>query len=102
SRASKVNGTIYVVARTATTPVGVYDSKSIASVERMIRHIEVIHRAPRSGLFYVKHGVHLTEDSEALYKPMLPFAPPRTTVVVLRVGNKSNKREIQMEVIEVE
>ncbi|KAJ5867818.1 hypothetical protein N7534_002371 [Penicillium rubens] len=47
-------------------------------------------------------GAHLTEDSEALYKPLLPFAPPRTTIVVPRIGNKSNKREIQMEVTEVE
>lgn len=46
--------------------------------------------------------VHVIDDFEALYKRILPFAPPRTTVFVPRMATKGNKQEIQMEVIAVE
>ncbi|KAJ6132620.1 hypothetical protein N7471_007835 [Penicillium samsonianum] len=111
SQAFKVNGTIYVAAQAANMPRGGHLAESIASAERMIRNIEAILKAAGSGLdrivkttvyFTENMWVHLIDDFEALYKRILPFAPPRTTVFVPRIGTKGNKQEIQMEVIAVE
>lgn len=113
-------------------PRAAHLNESLASAEKMIRNIEAILKAAGSGLdriikttvgseHFVAFGsfgakcrsfsqvyftenmwVHLIEGFEALYKRILPFAPPRTTVFVPRMGHKGNRQEIQMEVIAVE
>lgn len=111
SQAFKVNGTIYVAAQIANMPRAAHLNESLASAEKMIRNIEVILKAAGSGLdriikttvyFTENMWVHLIEGFEVLYKRILPFAPPRTTVFVPRMGHKGNRQEIQMEVIAVE
>ncbi|CAI7628105.1 unnamed protein product [Penicillium palitans] len=107
----KVNGTIYVAAQIANMPRAAHLNESLATAEKMIRNIEAILKAAGSGLdriikttvyFTENLWVHLIEGFEALYKRILPFAPPRTTVFVPRMGHKGNRQEIQMEVIAVE
>ncbi|KAJ5196818.1 hypothetical protein N7449_007297 [Penicillium cf. viridicatum] len=107
-------------------PRAAHLNESLASAEKMIRNIEAILKAAGSGLdriikttvgsdilwlldrlelnvyFTENMWVHLIEGFEALYKRILPFAPPRTTVFVPRMGHKGNRQEIQMEVIAVE
>ncbi|KAJ5850625.1 hypothetical protein N7455_010481 [Penicillium solitum] len=126
SQAFKVNGTIYVAAQVANMPRAAHINESLATAEKMIRNIEAILKAAGSGLdriikttvgsdnswlsdhlelnvyFTENLWVHLIEGFEALYKRILPFAPPRTTVFVPRMGHKGNRQEIQMEVIAVE
>ncbi|KAJ5533954.1 hypothetical protein N7527_000208 [Penicillium freii] len=98
-------------AQIASIPRAAQINESLASAEKMIRNIEAILKAAGSGLdriikttvyFTENLWVHLIEGFEALYKRILPFAPPRTTVFVPRMGHKGNRQEIQMEVIAVE
>ncbi|CAI7577732.1 unnamed protein product [Penicillium bialowiezense] len=102
----KVNGTIYVAAQIAAGPrVGFFIGPPAVTAERIFLNIEAILKAAGSSLGrIVKTTVYLTEGAqgvpefEAVYQRKLPFAPPRTTVLV----SKMNTPDIQMEVIAVE
>ncbi|CAG8409652.1 unnamed protein product [Penicillium salamii] len=106
SQAFKVNGTIYVAAQIAAAPrVGFFIGPPAVTAERIFLNIEAILKAAGSSLDrIVKTTVYLTDcahgvpEFEAVYKRRLPFAPPRTTVLV----SKMNTPDIQMEVIAVE
>ncbi|KAJ5512771.1 hypothetical protein N7463_002323 [Penicillium fimorum] len=108
SQAFKVNGVIYVAAQVGALPRGDLAIGQTAYFEQLFRNIEVILKAAGSGLDrIVKTTVYFTEvvhgkyKFEALYKRMLPFAPPRTNIVVSRIDSRSNA-QVQMEVIAVE
>ncbi|KAJ5442093.1 hypothetical protein N7445_005100 [Penicillium cf. griseofulvum] len=111
SQAFKVNGTIYVAAQTPTLPNGRNVPGQTAAVERIFLNIEAILKAAGSSWERViKTTVYFREDLrwkykfEAHYQRVLPFAPPRTNVIVQRMEAKgvNSAVEIQMEVVAVE
>ncbi|KAJ5164919.1 uncharacterized protein N7500_006749 [Penicillium coprophilum] len=111
SQAFKVNGMIYVAGQIGALPSGVLVTGQTATVERIFRNIEAILKAAGSSwdrviktTVYFKEYVHGKGKFEAHYQRVLPFAPPRTTIVVPRIESKGviTSAEIQMEVIAVE
>ncbi|KAJ5317462.1 hypothetical protein PENANT_c036G07115 [Penicillium antarcticum] len=106
SQAFKANGTIYVAGQVAAAPrVGLAIGSPSSNAERIFYNIEVILKAAGSSLdrivkttVYFRDCYQGVSDFEAVYKRKLPFAPPRTTVMVSKMEN----RDVQMEVIAVE
>ncbi|KAJ6001930.1 hypothetical protein N7499_002204 [Penicillium canescens] len=106
SQAFKVNGTIYVAGQIAAAPrVGLVIGPPSSSAERIFFNIEAILKAAGSSLdrvvkttVYFRDSYQGVADFEAVYKRKLPFAPPRTTVMVSKLENT----DVQMEVIAVE
>ncbi|KAJ5360169.1 hypothetical protein N7517_009360 [Penicillium concentricum] len=108
SQAFKVNGVIYVAAQIGALPRGDLVIGQTASFEQIFLNIEAILKAAGSSLDrIIKTTVYFAEyvrgkyKFEAHYKRMLPFAPPRTTVIVQNIRAEGGT-DIQMEVIAVE